>query len=95
MGLNFRDVDCAFKLCRKEVIDNIKPFIQDRGADAEFLVKSKAKGFKIKELPVTHRPRIKGVSEAESSNSKFFITIKPKIVIAMIKEVFYLRRFLK
>lgn len=96
LGLPFRDIDCAFKLCKKKVIDKIKPFTQDRGPDAEFLVKAKSAGFKIKQLPVTHKPRIAGVSEAEvGGKSKFFVKIKPEIIKALIKETLYLRRFKK
>jgi len=91
LELWYKDVDCAFKLCKKEVIDKIKPITQDRGSDAEFLVKSKAYGFKIKQLPVTHRPRIAGVSEAESGG-KIFVKIKSEIITAMIKEIFQLRK---
>jgi glycosyltransferase involved in cell wall biosynthesis len=93
LGINFRDIDCAFKLCKKEVIDAIKPFTQDRGADSEFLVKAKAKGFKIKQIPVTHRPRVAGISEAESHSGGFFVRIKPEIIKALIIETLYLRRF--
>jgi glycosyltransferase involved in cell wall biosynthesis len=91
LNLKFKDIDCAFKLCKKQVIDKIKPFTQDRGADAEFLVKSKKRGFKIKQLPVTHFPRKQGVSEAESGG-KFFVKIKFSIIKALIKETLELRR---
>lgn len=95
LGLNFRDIDCAFKLCKKKVIDEIRPFSQDRGADAEFLVKAMVSGFKIKELPVVHRERIAGVSEAETGKSKFFVKIKPEIIKALIKETIQLRKLRK
>jgi len=95
LGLNFRDIDCAFKLCKRKVIDNIKPFSQDRSADAEFLVKAISKGFRVKELPVTHKKRTAGVSEAETGKNRFFIKIKPEIIKALINETLYLRRFRK
>ena len=93
LGIPFRDGECAFKLCKKEVVDKIRPFTQDRGADAEFLVKTLAKGFKIKQLPVTHRPRIAVVSEAESQSKGFFVRVKPEIIKALIIETLRLRRF--
>jgi len=92
LGLNFKDIDCGFKLCKKEVINKIKPFTQDRGPDAEFLVKAKAKGFKIKQVPVTHRPRVTGVSEAESKSTGFFIRIKPEIIKSLINETINLHK---
>lgn len=93
LNIRVRDVDCAFKLCRKGLIDAIRPFTQDRGADAEFLVKAFAKNYKVKELPVTHRSRIAGVSEAESNSKGFFVRIKPEIISALIIETMELRKF--
>lgn len=95
LGLPFKDIDCAFKICHKRVVDEIKPLTEDRSADSEFLVKTVAAGFRIKQLPVTHRPRVAGVSEAESNSKGFFVRIKPEIIIALIKETLYLRRFKK
>jgi len=59
-GYTARDVDCAFKLFRREVIDSVE--IKSMGAtfSAEFLVRAKAKGFTIRELPVRHLPRLAG-----------------------------------
>ncbi len=58
-GYVSRDVDCAFKLIRREVIDVVGPRVESRGAtfSAEFLVRARRAGFKFKEVPVTHRPR--------------------------------------
>lgn len=59
-GYTARDVDCAFKLFKREVLDNIK--IESRGAtfSAEFLVRARRKGYRIKEVPVKHLPRLAG-----------------------------------
>ena len=59
-GYTARDVDCAFKLFKREIIDNIQ--IKSMGAtfSAEFLVRAKAKGYTIRELPVRHLPRVVG-----------------------------------
>lgn len=59
-GYTARDVDCAFKLFRREVIENIT--IESRGAtfSAEFLVRAKRRGYRIREVPVTHLPRRAG-----------------------------------
>lgn len=60
-GLKVRDLDCGFKLVKKEVIDKI-PKLESEGAmiSAELLVKAKKMGFKIVEVPVKHYPRRKG-----------------------------------
>lgn len=59
-GYTARDVDCAFKLFKREILDNIT--IESRGAtfSAEFLVRAKRKGYRIREVPVTHLPRLAG-----------------------------------
>ena len=59
-GYTARDVDCAFKLFSREIMDNIE--IKSMGAtfSAEFLVRAKAKGYTIRELPVRHLPRLAG-----------------------------------
>lgn len=56
-----RDVDCGFKLIKKEVIDKIGTLQTSIGMTAtELLVKAKKAGFKIMEIPVTHYPRQEG-----------------------------------
>lgn len=59
-GLNVRDIDCAFKLFKKEVMDNIE--IESTGAliSVEFLTKIKNMGYKIAQMGVHHYPRKEG-----------------------------------
>jgi glycosyltransferase involved in cell wall biosynthesis len=59
-GLKVKDIDCAFKLFRKEVIDSIS--IDSIGAfvNSEILLRATSKGYTIKEIPVTHFPRLNG-----------------------------------
>ncbi len=61
-GYVSRDVDCAFKLMSRQVVQAVAPHVLSRGAtlSAEFLVRAKRMGFKIREVPVTHRPRVAG-----------------------------------
>ena len=62
-GYAARDIDCAFKLMRREVIDRIKDEVESRGAtfSAEFLVRAKRAGFRMCEVPIHgHRPRVAG-----------------------------------
>ena len=58
--LPIRDVDCAFKVFRREVLDAIP--IESIGAfvNTEILARARAAGFAIKQIPVTHRPRRSG-----------------------------------
>lgn len=61
-GLMVRDVDCGFKLVSKKVIDKLPKLESERGAfiSSEFLIRAKSAGFKIVEIPVTHKPRTSG-----------------------------------
>lgn len=59
--LNFKDIDCGFKMFRKEEVDKIMP-LRSEGAmiTTEILAKAKAKKLKIKEVEVNHYPRSYG-----------------------------------
>jgi hypothetical protein len=65
-GYLARDVDCGFKLIRREVLDRVP--IPSDGAmiDTELLAGAKARGFRIVDVPVTHLPRVAG--EATGAN---------------------------
>lgn len=57
----FRDIDCGFKMFTREALDKIGP-LRSEGAmiTSEILAKAKKKKLKIKEVGVTHYPRING-----------------------------------
>ena len=62
-GYTARDIDCAFKLMRHTVVEQLQDEITSGGAtfSAEFLVRAKRAGFKIAEVPIVgHRPRVAG-----------------------------------
>jgi glycosyltransferase involved in cell wall biosynthesis len=58
--LRVRDIDCAFKIFRREVLDAIP--IDSVGAfvNTEILARARAEKFRIKQIPVSHRARIQG-----------------------------------
>ena len=58
--LPIRDIDCAFKIFRREVLDAIP--IESIGAfvNTEILARAKAAGFRIEQIPVSHQPRRAG-----------------------------------
>lgn len=62
LGINVRDVDCGFKLLKKEVIKKIPKLESVRGGmiSPELLAKTKKAGFKIVEVGVHHYPRKEG-----------------------------------
>jgi len=59
-GYLCRDIDCGFKLFRREVLGCV--YIESNGAmiDTEFLAGAKARGIRIEEVAVTHLPRTAG-----------------------------------
>ncbi len=63
-GLRVRDIDCGFKLVKKEVVDRIPRLEAERGPfiSSEFLIKAKRQGFKIVEVGVHHFPRRQGTA---------------------------------
>lgn len=75
---NFRDIDCAFKLFKRRAINNLK--IQSKGAfaSAELLIKIADRGFKIKQLPVSHCPRKEGRPTGG----------RPKVILKAFQELY-------
>jgi glycosyltransferase involved in cell wall biosynthesis len=55
-----RDVNCAFKVFRREVLDRV--VIRSDGAfvNTEILAKARARGYRVRQVPVTHYPRTLG-----------------------------------
>jgi len=58
--LKIRDIDCAFKLYKREIFDNIE--LSSTGAliDAEILARAAGKGYSITQKAVHHYPRTAG-----------------------------------
>lgn len=79
--LPYRDVDCAFKMIPKSLIDQIDISSVDAFIDAELLIKAQRLGYSVTEIGVTHRPRLTGTSG-----------VKSKVILGTIKEMikFYL-----
>jgi glycosyltransferase involved in cell wall biosynthesis len=59
-GYTARDVDCAFKLFRRQVWESLTVHARGATFSAEFLIKARRLGFQVKELPVSHFPRTAG-----------------------------------
>jgi len=60
-GFYFKDIDCGFKLFKKEALNKIMP-LKSEGAmiTTEILARAKRKGLKISQVEVSHYPRIYG-----------------------------------
>ncbi len=83
-GAKEKDLDCAFRLVSKKVINSISLTCSTGLATTEILVKARKKGFSIKEVGVNHYPRILGkpVFEWEIGLN----LPKPKVVMNILKE---------
>lgn len=84
-GAKERDLDCAFRLVNKRVINSISLICCTGVATTELLAKARKKGFKIKEVGVNHYPRVLGkpVFEWEIGLN----LPKPKVVLDILKEM--------
>jgi glycosyltransferase involved in cell wall biosynthesis len=60
LELPFRDVDCAYRLARLELLRRLDLHADGALAGAELLVKSRAAGARIVEVEVCHRARVAG-----------------------------------
>lgn len=79
-GLWVKDIDCAFKVIKKDVIDKIKLDTESALTSAEFLIKVKHQGYKLKEVGVHHYPRLAGSSTGANI----------KVIVRAFKESFKL-----
>jgi glycosyltransferase involved in cell wall biosynthesis len=52
-----RDIDCGFKLVRRQVIEQVPLHSNGAMIDTELLAGARARGFRIAEVPVTHLAR--------------------------------------
>lgn len=61
-GTWFKDIDCAFKLIKKEVLESIPSLESTRGGmiSPELILKAQKKGYKITQIGVHHYPRLHG-----------------------------------
>jgi glycosyltransferase involved in cell wall biosynthesis len=81
-GLKLRDIDCAFKLYKREIFDHIE--LSSTGAliDAEILARAARRGYRITQKGVQHYPRTAGAQTGA----------KLRVIFRAFKELFELRR---
>jgi glycosyltransferase involved in cell wall biosynthesis len=74
--IRVRDIDCAFKLFRREVFDVIEIRSKKFFVDTEILAKARHHGFRMTEIGVRHYPRAGGSS-----------TVRPSHVLSTLVEL--------
>ncbi len=82
-GLWYRDIDCAFKLIRREIIERAKLESQGAFINTELLLRARQYGYRIFQLPVSHYPRTKGNPTGAN----------PAVILRAIKEIIIFRFF--
>lgn len=80
-----RDVDCAFKLFDRRVLAAIPIHSVGAFVNTEILVRARAAGFTVAEVPVTHLPRQRGVNTGAH----------PRVVLRALSELALLHGELK
>ncbi|MFB6146015.1 MAG: glycosyltransferase family 2 protein [Candidatus Nanohaloarchaea archaeon] len=89
LPIDVRDIDCGFKLVHRDVLEDIELETQ-RTVDAELLAKAQDKGYSVKELPVSHRKREGGVSEAEG-----ILGVRTGLILKTFQELFTIWRSIR
>ncbi|HVX11900.1 MAG TPA: glycosyltransferase family 2 protein [Pirellulales bacterium] len=59
-GVRARDLDCAFKIFRREVVDRLRLTATGACINAELMCQCRRAGFRFAEVPVEHLPRVGG-----------------------------------
>ena len=67
-GLHVRDVDCAFKLMRRELVKQVTIEVDNFFVNTELLAKARRWNFRIAEKGVRHYPRVAGETSVRPSD---------------------------
>jgi glycosyltransferase involved in cell wall biosynthesis len=81
-GMKIRDIDCAFKLHKTKIFDNIELSSSGALIDAEILARAIRKGYTITQKGVHHYPRVAGAQTGANL----------KVILRAFKELFRLYR---
>jgi len=84
-GLRVRDIDCAFKIFRRPVLDALPIASIGAFVNTELLLRARSEGFRVREVPVTHHPRMAGRAKGAS----------PRVVLRALLELATLFRELR
>lgn len=84
-GLRVRDIDCAFKVFRRHVIASMPLASLGAFVNTEILVRAMSAGFRIHQIPVSHRRRLHGRQSGA----------RPRVMLRAIVELTLLYRELR
>ena len=80
-GLKIRDIDCAFKLYKREIFNTIEMTSTGALIDAEILARASRRGYRITQKGVHHYPRTSGRQTGASI----------RVILRAFKELFKLQ----
>jgi hypothetical protein len=83
--VRLRDINFAFKLIRRNVLDHVEVKSEGSFIDAEFMIRASRMGFRIMQMGVDYFPRTRGISTLSS----------PSVIKKILGEMTALRTELK
>jgi glycosyltransferase involved in cell wall biosynthesis len=81
-GVRVRDINFAFKLCRRQIFDHVELRSEGSFVDAELIIRSTRLGFEMLQFGVDYFPRTRGESTLSS----------PSVIVTILREMIELRR---
>jgi hypothetical protein len=84
-GVRMRDINFAFKLCRRRVFDHIELHSEGSFIDAELVIRAHKLGYTVVQFGVDYFARTRGVSTLSS----------PSVIVKILGEMRQLRRELQ
>ena len=80
-GVKVRDINFAFKLCRRQIFDHIELKSEGSFIDAELVIRATRMGYEIMQMGVDYFPRTRGESTLSS----------PGVILTILEEMWSLR----
>ncbi len=80
-GVRIRDINFAFKLCRRRIFEHVTLASEGSFIDAELIIRSTRLGFEVMQMGVDYFPRTRGQSTLSS----------PAVILTILREMWALR----
>jgi len=87
----FKDVDCSFKLYRREIFERVKPRSTCGVIDLEILVLARGMGYRVLQAPVTHLPRRAGSVSFETFRRGVLAWVRVGALVEMVSQLLSFR----
>jgi glycosyltransferase involved in cell wall biosynthesis len=84
-GVKVRDINFAFKLCRRRIFEHVELKSEGSFIDAELIIRATRMGYEIMQMGVDYFPRTRGESTLSS----------PGVILKILKEMWSLRTDLR